>query len=87
MLTTIIKSIDTIVVIGAASSSFRWSLTGIVLIVIPILTGIACGLTICNQVLYEIIGKSIIKTKNNTKQIDKLLNFLINCIEKVYRMN
>ena len=77
MLTTIIKSIATIVIFGATSSSLRWSLTGIGLIVIPVSTGVASGLTICNKVLHEIICKSLIKTKNNTEQIDKLLIFHI----------
>ena len=45
MLTTLLKSFDTIVILATSSSSITLSLTGIALIVIPISTGIACGLT------------------------------------------
>ena len=54
-ITTILKPFDTFVIIAATSSSITLSLTGIGLIVIPISTATACGLSIGNKVLYEII--------------------------------
>ena len=54
-LTTILKSFDTIVIFATTSSSITLSLTGFGLIVIPISSSIACGLTISNKVLYEIV--------------------------------
>ena len=53
--TTILKSFDTFVIIATTSSSITLSLTGIGLIAIPISTASACGLSIGNKVLYEII--------------------------------
>ena len=54
-LTTILKSFDTFVIITTTSSSITLSLTGIGLIAIPISTARACGLSIGNKVIYEII--------------------------------
>ena len=54
-ITTIPKSFDTFVIIATTSSSITLSLTGIGLIVIPISTATACGLSIGNKVIYEII--------------------------------
>ena len=57
-LTTILKSFDTFVVIATTSSYFTLSITGIGLIAIPTSIGIACGLTISNIVIYEIVKKN-----------------------------
>ena len=51
-MTTILKSFDTIVFIATTSSSISLSLTGFGLIVIPISSSIACGLSITNKVVY-----------------------------------
>ena len=50
-LNTILESIDSIVIIGATSTSITLSLTGIGLIVLPISAGIACTLSLGNKVL------------------------------------
>ena len=55
MITTIRKSFVTLVIIGTFLSSFTLSLTGNGLIVIPIASGIACGLMVSNKVLHEIV--------------------------------
>ena len=54
-ITTILKSFDAFVFITMTSSSITLSLTGIGLVVIPILTASACALSIGNKVLYDII--------------------------------
>ena len=54
-ITTILKSFDTFVIIATTSSSITLSLTRIGLIAIPISSAIACGLSIDNKALYEII--------------------------------
>ena len=54
-ITTILISIDTFVIITTTSSSITLSLTGKGLTVITISTATACGLSIGNKVLYEII--------------------------------
>ena len=54
-LTTKLKPFHIIFFLAATSSSITLSLTGVGLIVIPISTGVACGLTISNKVIDEII--------------------------------
>ena len=63
MITTKLKSFDTIDIIATTSSSITLSLTGIGLIVALISTAIACGLTISNKVLYEILMRKYNKYK------------------------
>ena len=53
--TTILKSFDNFVIIATTSSSTNLSLTGNGLIVIPITTATACGLSIGSKVIYEVI--------------------------------
>ena len=78
-ITTILKSFDTFVIIAGTSSSITLSITGIGLIAIPISTATACGLSIGNKVLYEIIINKYNKYKklyerdqNTIKSFDKL---------------
>ena len=81
MLTTILKSFDTFVIIGTTSSSITLSLTGIGLIAIPISSGIACGLTISNKLLYELVMKNYNKYKKQYQK-DELT---IKSFDKLYR--
>ena len=78
-ITTILKSFDTFVIIATTSSSITLSLTGIGLIVIPISTAKACGLSIGNKVLYEVVINKYNKYKKpyergqlTIKSFDKL---------------
>ena len=64
-ITTILKSFDTFVIIATTSSLKTLSLTGIRLIATPISSSVACGLTINNNVIYEIIVSKYNKYKNN----------------------
>ena len=59
-LNTVFESVDSIVIIGATSTSITLSVTGIGLIVLPISAGIACGLS---------LGNKILQKKNNYKKI------------------
>ena len=68
MLTSLLKSFDTFVIIATTSSSITLSLTRIDLIVLLIQAVIACGLTISDKVIYEIIMQ---KYSKNKKQIEK----------------
>ena len=81
--TTILKSFETIVVIGTTSSSIRLRLTGIGLIAIPISSSIAFGLTITIKVTYKIVMQKYDKYK---KQYDKD-NQTILSFDKLYRKN
>ena len=49
MITTILKSFDTIVIFDTTTSSITLCLTGIGLIATPISTATACGLSIGNK--------------------------------------
>ena len=78
-MTTILKAFDIIVTIATTSSSISLSLTGFGLIVIPISNSIACGLSITNKVLYEIVMQKYNKYKKlyekdqqTIKSFDKL---------------
>ena len=80
-LTTILKSSDTIVIIGTTSSSITLSLTGIGLIVIPTSTATACGLSIGNKVIFEIVMQKDNKYKKQyEKDQQKIISF-----DKLYR--
>ena len=54
-LNTILESVDSIVIIGATSTSITLSITGVGLIVLSISAGIACGLSLGNKVLHKLI--------------------------------
>ena len=85
------KSFDIFVIIATTSSSITLSLTGIGLIVIPISTATACGLSIGNEVKYEIIinkynkcEEQYEKDQQTIKSFDKLYrkSFQDNVIDK-----
>ena len=70
---------DTIVIIGATSTSITLSISGIGLIVLPKSTGIACTLSLGNKVLHKIIinrynkyKKQYDKDQQTIKTLDKL---------------
>ena len=78
-ITTILKSSDTFVIIVTTSSSSTLSLTAIRLIAIPISSSTACGLSIGNKVIYEVIvnkhnkyKKQCEKGQQTIKSVDKL---------------
>ena len=82
-LNTLLESVDSIVIIGATSTSITLSVTGIGLIVLPISAGIACSISLGNKILHKLIKTNIINTKNNMKEIRILLNLLINFTENL----
>ena len=78
-LNTIIESVDSIVIIGATSTSITLSITGVGLIILPISAGIACALSLGNKILHKIIINKYNKYKkqherdqNTIKSFDKL---------------
>ena len=54
-LNTVLESVDSIVIIGATSTSITLSITGIGLIILPISAGVACTLSLGNKVLHNLI--------------------------------
>ena len=80
-ITTVLKSFDTFVNIATTSSSITLSLTGISLIVIPISTATASGLSIGKKVLYEIL----INNNNKYKKLYGKDQQTIKSFDKLYR--
>ena len=78
---TILKSFDTFVIIATTTSFITLSLTGIGLLAIPISTATACGLSISNKVLYEII----INKYNKYKKQNEKNQQTIKSFDKLYR--
>ena len=78
-LNTVLESVDSVVIIGATSTSITLSVNGIGLIVLPISAGIACGISLGNKILHKIIinkhnkyRKLYEKDQNTNKSFDKL---------------
>ena len=85
-LNTILESVDSIVIIGATSTSITLSITGVGLIILPISASITCGLSLGNKVLHKLFKNKYNKYKNNMNEINKLLNILINYTENLYKI-
>ena len=78
-LNTILESVDSIVIIGATSTSITLSVTGVGLITLPILAGTACGLSLGNKVLHKLMinkfnkfEKQYERDQQTIKSFDKL---------------
>ena len=78
-LNTVLESVDSIIIIGATSTSITLSITGIRLIILPISAGIACTLSLGNKVVHKIIlnkynkyTKQYERDQQTTKSFDKL---------------
>ena len=80
-LNSILKSVDSIVIIASTSTSVTLSVTGVGLIIVPISAGIACGLSLCNKLLYELVMKKYNKYKKQYQK-DELT---IKSFDKLYR--
>ena len=85
-LNTILESVDTIVIIGATSTSITLSITGVSVIVLPISAKIACTLSLGNKYYIGESKTNTITTKNIMKKIIKLLNLSIKYTEKFYKI-
>ena len=80
-LNTILESIDSIVIIGATSTSITLSVTGVGLIILPISAGIACGLSLGNKFLHKLIIKKYNKNKKHYERDQQT----IKSFDKLYR--
>ena len=81
ILNTILESVDSIVIIGATSTSITLSVTGKGLIILPISAGIACTLSLGNKVLHKLIINKYNKYKKQYER-DQLT---IKSFDKLYR--
>ena len=80
-LNTVLESVDSIVIIGATSTSITLSVTGIGLIILPMSAGIACGISLGNKILHKLIINKYNKYK---KQYEKDQQ-TIESFDKLYR--
>ena len=80
-LNAVLESVDSVVIIGATSTSITLSITGIGLIILPISAGIACGLSLGNK----IIPKIIINKYNKDKKLYERDQNTIKSFDKLYR--
>ena len=78
-LNTVLESVDSIVIIGATSTSITLSVTGVGLIILPISAGIPCTLSLGNKKLHKLIinknnkyKKQYERDQNTIKSFDKL---------------
>ena len=78
-LNTVLESVDSIVIIGATSTSITLSLTGIGSIVLPLSAGVACGISLGSKILHKLIinkynkyKKQYERDQNTIKSFDKL---------------
>ena len=67
-LNTVLESVDSNIIIGAASTSITLSITGIELTVLPISAGIVCTPSIGNKILHNLF---IHKYSKYEKQYEK----------------
>ena len=80
-LNTILESVDSIVIIGATSTSITLSVTGVVLVVLPLSAGIACGLSLGNKILHKLI----LNKYNKYKKLYERDQQTIKSFDKLYR--
>ena len=62
-ITSVIESVDTIVIIGATTISVTLSVTGVGLVVVPISAGVACAVSLSIDVIQKIFSMKIFKYK------------------------
>ena len=80
-LNTVLESIDSIVIIGATSTSTTLSITGVGLIILPISAGIACPLSLGNKLLQKLIINKYNKYKKQYERDQET----IKSFDKLYR--
>ena len=80
-LNTVLESVDSIVIIGAMSTSITLSVTDFGLIILPISAGIACTLSLGNKVLHKLI----INKYNTYKKLYERDQKTIKSFDKLYR--
>ena len=85
-LNTILESVDSIVVIGATSTSITLSITGVGIIILPISAGIACTLSLGNKILHRLILNKYNKYENYMKEINRKSNLSIIYSENLYKI-
>ena len=84
---TMLESVDSIVIIGATSTSITLSITGIGLIILPISAGTACTLSLGNKVLHKLIKNKYNKYKKQYKRDQQTIKSFDNFYRKSLQDN
>ena len=74
-LNTILESVDSIVIIGTTSTSITLSITGIGWIILPISAGIACNLSLGNEVLRKLFINKYNKYKKQYERDQQAVKY------------
>ena len=80
-LNTVLESVDSIVIIGARSTSITHSIIGVGLTILPISAGIACTLSLGNKVLHKLFLNKYNKYKKQYERDQQT----IKSFDKLYR--
>ena len=80
-LNTVLESVDSIVIIGATSTSITLSVTGFGLVILHISAGIARGLSLGNKILHKLIINKYNKYKKQYERDQQT----IKSFDKLYR--
>ena len=80
-LNTILESVHSIVIIAAPSTSITLSITGIGLIVLPISAGIACTLSLGNEILHKLIINKYNRYKKQYERDQQTIKYF----DRLYR--
>ena len=80
-LNTVLESVNSIVIIGATSTSITLSVTCVGLNILPISAAIACTLSLGNKVLHKLIIKKFMKYKKQYERDQQT----IKSFDKLYR--
>ena len=86
-LNTVLESVDSIVIIGATSTSITLSITGIGLIILPISAGVACTLSLANKVLHKLIINKYNKYQKQYERDQQTIKYFNNLYRKSLQDN
>ena len=86
-LNTVLESVDSIIIIGATSTSIFLSITGVGLNILPISAGIACILSLGNKVLQKLFLNKYIKYKKQYERDQQTFKSFDNLYRKSLQDN
>ena len=87
LLNTVLETVDSIVIIGAASTSITLSVTGFGLIILPISAGTACFLSLGNKILHKLIINKYNKYKKQYERDQQTIKSFDNLYRKCLQDN
>ena len=86
-LNTVLESVDSLIIIGATSTSITLSITGLGLIILPISASIACTLSLGNKILHKLIINKYNKYKKQYERDQQTIKSFDNLYRKSLQDN